>query len=374
MTKTIAQRGPAIRLRTLSLAALGTAVVVTGAAVVPELFSDDDALPSDVGVDTPLSYTITYLVKAGNAVTTDVLTVQRPFASHLTTHAGDSANGRVLSQRASELGVLATSSGGAWGRLVVPPAVATADLRPDAALDAAVGAGIVKDLGASSVGGRACRRYATATSIAAGTLEVPKREERAEVCIDAVGIVLEERWVIDGEEVRTKRATALSFDRGARLRVPDGSLLPGSGDLRQLADNAASPFSNTVTVGAVPEGFEHVGRYAVVPPDLSVDRNANSSAAAKLATITDVWVRGADTLIVDQGATTGGDPFARTEIAAPVNLEMAGLGDAVLVLDLRASEIRIRLDDGGFVRVAATLPPEDLMAVARSLTLAKRGQ
>ncbi len=160
MTKTLAQRGPAIRLRTLSLAALGTAVVVTGAAVVPELFSDDAALPSDVGVDIPRHFTITYLVKAGNAVTTDVLTVQRPFASHLTTHAGDSTKGRVLSQRASALGVLATSSGGPWGRLVVPPALASADLRPDAALEAAVGAGIVEDLGPTTVGGRACRRYA----------------------------------------------------------------------------------------------------------------------------------------------------------------------------------------------------------------------
>ena len=56
VSPTIAQRGPAIRLRTLSLAALGTAVVVTGVAVVPDLFADDDALPSDVGVVTPLNF------------------------------------------------------------------------------------------------------------------------------------------------------------------------------------------------------------------------------------------------------------------------------------------------------------------------------
>ncbi len=190
------------------------------------------------------------------------------------------------------------------------------------------------------------------------------------MCIDAVGLVLEERWELDGEEVRTRRAVALSFDRRAALRVPDGSALPGSGELRRLAVDAASPFPARVTVGAVPEGFEHVGRYAVVPPDLSVaERDPNLPAVAQLATITDVWVRGADLLIVDQGATTGRDPFARTDVAAPVNLETPGLENAVIVLDLRASDIRIRLADGAFVRVAATLAPEELMAVARSLTL-----
>jgi len=375
VSPTIAQRGPAIRLRTLSIAAIGTVVVATGAAVLPDLLSDDNVLPSEVGADVPMRFAVTYRVKAGATVTTDVLRVQRPFGSHLTTYEGDSTDGRVLSQRASGLGVLATSSGRAWGRLVVPPAMATADLRPDATLAAAVDSGLVADLGAASIGGRPCRRYATATSVAAGTLEAPHSGERAEVCIDAVGILLEERWELEGEEVRSKRAVALFLDYkhdDDDLSVPPGETLTGSGDLRQVADDTPVPFATSATVGEVPEGFDHLGRYAVVPPDLSVrEPNTTNPAGPGVATITDVWTRGADVLIVDQGASTGRDPFPPTDVGAPVDLMAPGLQSAILVLDLRSSEVRVRLADGGFVRVAATLPPDELMAVARSLTFAK---
>ncbi|MEQ1786406.1 MAG: hypothetical protein ABL966_05090, partial [Acidimicrobiales bacterium] len=191
MSRALAERGPAIRLRTLSLAALGTAVAVTGVAVVPDLLSDEGALPTDVGADAPSSYTITYRVDAGGTVTTEVLAVQRPFASHLTVHEGASTSGRVLSERASALGVLATTSGGGWGHLVVPPAPATADLRTDAVVAAAREAGILADLGEGSVGGRPCHRYEAATTVASGTLLPPREAERAEVCIDAVGLLLD---------------------------------------------------------------------------------------------------------------------------------------------------------------------------------------
>jgi len=340
---------------------------------VPDLLADDGGLPTEIGGEAPLAYSITYRVEAGDTVTTDVLTVQRPFRSRLTTHEGGSTGGRVLSERASALGVLATSSGGPWGRLVVPPAVASADLRPDAALAAAIAAGLVEDLGSGEVGGRACHRYATATSVASGTLLEPTDHERAEVCIDAVGLVLSERWELDGSVVRTKRAVALSFDDVTDLEVPDGTELDGGGQLERLDDGAASPFPNSLAIGALPPGFDHVGRYAVVPPDLSAEPDAPSSAP-KVATITDVWQRGPDLLILDQGASLGPEPFPATEVDVPVRLATAGLDDAALVLDLRASEIRIHTEDGGFVRLSATLPPDELISIARSLAAEPGGR
>lgn len=366
MTRSLVQRGPAVRLRTLSLAALGTAVAVTGVAVVPDLLGGGDGLPSEVGSEAPLAYAITYRVEAGDTVTTEVLTVERPFRSRLTTHEGGSTQGRILSERSSDLGVLATSSGGPWGRLVVPPAPASADLRPDVALAAAVTAGLVDDLGAGTVGGRACRRYRTATSVAGGTLLEPLSGEHAEVCIDAVGLVLSERWELDGSVVRTKRAVALSFDDDPDLVVPAGDELDGSGQVERVADDAPSPFPDRFAIGALPAGFELVGRYAVVPPDLTA-RPDEPATAPEVATITDVWRRGADLLILDQGASVGPDPFPATQAGTPVRLADPGLDDATLVLDLRANEVRIRTEDGGFVRVSATLPPDELVAVARSL-------
>lgn len=365
--RSIADRGPAIRLRTLSIVAIGAAAVVTGAAVVPDLLGDDPSLPTDVAASAPRRFTITYRVVTGEAETTEVLTVQRPFASRLVVHEGASTKGRVLSERASSLGLLGTSSGARWGRLVVPPAPASADLRPDVALAAAVGSHLVDDLGPATVLGRPCRRYAVGTTVSGGTLTPIKEGERAEVCIDASGLLLEERWTIKGELVRTRRAVALTSGGTEPLDVPAGQPLTGSGLLTRLADNAPVPFAESVTM-RVPEGFAHEGRFAVVPPDLSLqDQQTQKESAPKIATVTDVWTRGADLLILDQGAATGADPFAPSEVAAP--LDLPGFASARLVLDLRASEVRVRLADGGFVRIAATLPPDELIAIARSLSI-----
>lgn len=362
--RSVADRGPAIKLRTLALVAVAAVVAMIGAAVVPDILATDPALPSRVSATPPQAFTITYHVTAGDATTTEVLAVRRPFASRLVVHEGDSTKGQVLSQRASDLGVLATTSGTQWGRLVVPPALASGDLRPDAVLASAVGSKVLRDLGPSSVAGRACRTYVAATTVSAGTLEAPGNDERAEVCIDAAGLVLQERWTIDSKVVRTRRAVALRFDADD-LTVPQGTALPGGGLLNKLADDAPIPFPVALSFGTFPTGFTHVGRYAVVPPDLSPTRGSDAPKTTKVATVTDVWARGADVLILDQGAASGVDPFVTSSIAAPVDLP--GFASSRLVLDLRATEIRIRLDDGGFVRVAGTLPPEELVALARTL-------
>lgn len=362
----VANRGPAIKLRTLAFVAIAAVVAMIAAAVVPDLLEADPALPSSVSATPSTRFTITYRVTAGDSTTTEVLSVHRPFASRLVVHEGDTTKGRVLSQRASDLGVLATTSGGEWGRLVVPPALASGDIRPDAVLAAAVGSKVMRDVGPSSVAGRKCHAYVAGTTVSGGTLEQLSGNERAEVCIDASGLVLQERWTIDGKVVRTRRAVALSFD-SADFTVPDGSVLPGSGLVNKLADDAPIPFPIMVTIGTFPSGFTHVGRYAVVPPDLTPTRDADAPKTTKVATVTDVWTRGADVLLLDQGAASGVDPFVPSAVAAP--LDLPGFASSRLVLDLRATEIRIRLDDGGFVRLSGTISPEELVAIAGSLEL-----
>jgi hypothetical protein len=70
--------------------------------------------------------------------------------------------------------------------------------------------------------------------------------------------------------------------------------------------------------------------------------------------------------VLDQGRTTGGltlfDPD--TEVEA---LDLPEVGAASLALELRLAEVRVVGADGAFVRVAGTLPVEDLLEVARTL-------
>jgi hypothetical protein len=91
-----------------------------------------------------------------------------------------------------------------------------------------------------------------------------------------------------------------------------------------------------------------------------------------IASVDDVWVDGADVLIVEQGGTLGGgEPFSADKNARSVH---AGpLGDGELAYTLRSSEVRVRTGGGRFVIVEGTLSPSRLLAVARSLVKTNGG-
>jgi len=86
----------------------------------------------------------------------------------------------------------------------------------------------------------------------------------------------------------------------------------------------------------------------------------------RLSSTADVWTRGPDLLVLDQGGTL---EQQRVYEVDPDNelIAIPGLGDAEVRLGLAGNEIRILRPAGRFVRVVGTLPPDDLLAFARSL-------
>jgi hypothetical protein len=86
---------------------------------------------------------------------------------------------------------------------------------------------------------------------------------------------------------------------------------------------------------------------------------------------TDVWRRGPDLLLLDQGASeTGGPPFDASSRLGPITVP--GLGPADLAVDSRLAEVRFTRPDGGFARLAGTVDPKDLVALAATLTVTHR--
>ena len=82
-----------------------------------------------------------------------------------------------------------------------------------------------------------------------------------------------------------------------------------------------------------------------------------------------MWRRGPDLLLLDQGAsTTGSAPFDPKSALGPI--EVAGVGAATLAVDLRLAEVRFIRPDGGFARLAGTIDPKDLVAIADTMTVA----
>jgi hypothetical protein len=323
-------------------------------------------LPAVEGDRPPTDYRIVYRVTTQDSVGEEEHVVHRPFGAHVVNR--DSA-GAVTSERWSDLGRLVTRSQGARA-VRIDTAIATSanDLRPDRFADRLAEAGKVTPADvASTVGGRACRRIAEADTVPVENGEtLPVTIDR---CVDATGLVLEERWTTpDDDVVLSKRARVLEIgDDVPAIRIPDAEPLPaeqGNGAVRKVADDERPPFAEAFALD-VPDGFTFVGRYSVSAASPTSDVSAVPEAGTEVALYTDVWTRGPDVLLLDQGATEGAaPPFDRTTTIGTVPL--GGIGDAELGVDLRSAEVRMARPDDGFLRLSGTIPLDDLLALASS--------
>jgi len=132
------------------------------------------------------------------------------------------------------------------------------------------------------------------------------------------------------------------------------------------ADPATAPEGRVWDLpdAAVPEGFEPVGRFSVVPaqPERLGEGGDRDSIIAGIA---DVWATDVDVLVVYQGRTLGGAaPFAPVEFAASADLP---LGAGELLLSALGSEVRVALPEGRFVHVFGSVPPAVLLDVTAAL-------
>jgi hypothetical protein len=330
----------------------GAAPLTGGAA------SGDD--PSGV----PTEYVVTYEVTFEDGAThAERIAVSRPFRSEV--RSGDTA-------RISDAGVLATAGGdGSWLSIEVPIAPATADLRPDAVLADAVAAGHVEVRGRHRVAGTTCQEHRFGGPVASGSLTPVGTTpgEHADVCIDDRGLVLRERWVLHGRLVRERTATDVSVGRARVGDVPAEArhLSPeaGGGAVEAVAADHDPGFDERWSVD-VPAELSHVGRWLVVPPARERP-DPGHPRPTEVALVTDAWQRGADLVLLDQGATLPGVDPPWDDRPAATTVDLGAAGTAEVVWDLRATEVRIQRPDGGFVRLAGTLPPDELVAIARTL-------
>lgn len=332
-----------------------------------------------LGFDAPRrSYTVEYDREslAGNErqTTHETLRVSRPFRSRVDATTADGV--RAFTRR-SALGKYENeSSTNDRGVLVTPPALAAGDLRPEIALPAAVAAGLVELAGRRRVLGRECQVYRAGAPLSSGEIVAYRAgaTEWTESCLDRDGLLLEELWWLDGLPVERLIAREVSFGRlngglFAITSAPVGSIAEGNGDLREVAIESRLPAPVFHELRGVPARFEHAGRYAVVWPAGS----AVQGSSDRVGTLVDLWVDGVDVIMFERGGTLHGtavfgDPPAS---ASPIELGAAGAG--VLVLGVRGNEVRAVPVKGQFVRIVATLPPEELISLASGIEAVEGG-
>jgi hypothetical protein len=223
--------------------------------------------------------------------------------------------------------------------------------------------------GSRVVAGRPCRVYRSAQSLLSTALAGrPTTGDHVDTCVDTQGLVLAERRVVGGKVVQQRRATAVASGPAAgdhSYRTP-GTRVPlrqGGGAVVTISDNSRPPGLPFWEPAQAPAGFSHLGRFAVVPPQ---PPTGTSAPPPPLSTaVDDVFGRGPDVIVVEQGQTAGARALAPPSGGQDVDLGPLGRGR--LVLSATAPSVTAVLSNNSFVRVSGTVPPEDLMAVARSL-------
>lgn len=303
------------------------------------------------------------------AVSTEVLRVERPFSSTVEVLAGEPPGDDRLSRRATRFGVLVVESEASTTRIAVPPALAGSDVRFDFLLEDASRDGVVLRRGTRRVAGRSCQVYRAGGPVSAGEL-VPVGEgdgEHADVCIDADGLVLEEEWFDGDRLLRRRRAVAVDSKidlSGSRFVLPgeqDLTVEAGNGVIRPLQADEQSE-AMLFRLASPPKGFRLHGRFAVTHPRLGAPDAARRPPVSGAA---EVWVRGADLIVLEQGVGDNGAGAPDHPYGREVDLGALGRGQAIL--DLRGNEVRVDIDGEAYLRLYGTVPIRELLTLAKSL-------
>jgi hypothetical protein len=325
---------------------------------------------------TPASYRIVYRLEertAGDvALSTDKVWVRRPFESRLETWRGAPSGDEKVTTQIGRFALRRNESATAEAVVIgVPPSSAPSDVRLLPVLADAEAAGLLERREVRIVLDRPCQVFRSGQLLSASRLTKATAGEYADSCIDAAGLVLEEVLVLDGAIVSRRIATTVEedpaledalFETGARTI----DVREGGGLVRRMGEGLPPGEFLLYDPASIPAGFERLGRFNVIPsqPENFTDP---SRAGLQETSFADVFVRGADFLVIDQGGTLqGADPFTEDPDAPRIDLGPFGSGE--LPLSTLGAEVRVRRSGGRFLRLRGTLDARAMAAVAARLT------
>jgi hypothetical protein len=344
-------------------------------ASVPPAQAGDVAAETDLTIGAPEgAYRIDYRVEvpgSGGPATLDQVLVDLPFRSRLEIHPPGGGTPSLQIGTLDRLLFLdAMAADGGPVTIARVPALAPSAIRLGPVLPAAEAAGVLESRGQREVAGRRCQVVRTEALLEAGPMR-PLDDDGTHVdtCVDAEGLVLEEVTTDAGEVVLTRTAVLVAaadaddalFETGPVSAPPERG-----GGATTPADPATAPDGPVwaLPATAVPQGFEPIGRFSVVPaqPERFAEGGDRDSIIAGIA---DVWASEVDVLVVYQGRTLGGvGAFAPVDFAEPVDVP---LGPGELLLSALGSEVRVALPEGRFVHVFGSLSPAVLLDVTAAL-------
>lgn len=358
----------------VTLAALAVVANSRRAPRIGRRGSEELHVGQPVGVNpAPATYRVDYRVEAriGDSVrtSTEKVWVRGPFESRTETWNGAPPGRSRVSTEVETRGRRSVARVNAeTSTSEQPPAVAAPALRLDASLVPAMRAGLLQRRERRRVAGRVCQVYRSGSRFNGVSLRPPTNDAFVDNCVDRDGLLL--------EEVRTARGSNASRRVAVRVDVnpaltdalfavgaPNLPVPNGGGSTRAVAPTSTPP-GQFWQLDAL-AGFALAGRYGVVPPQPENFADPQREGFRQ-AGVSDVYVRGTDVVIVDQGATLHAQPPWTVDPAnAPVDLGAVGRGE--ILFTARGGEVRALTGGGRYIRVFGTLPADDLAAIARQL-------
>src|SRR5437763_7240079 len=317
----------------------------------------------------PLDYHIVYRSTAGNAVTTEDLSVHRPFEASDTI---TDSSGATISSVTTRLGRQRIQAAGADPTVLeVAAAAASADTRLDAVAGDAAAHHALTMAGTDTFVGRQCHVVRTRAPLASTALDMrPTKAEHTDTCVDDAGLVLAERVVSHGKLVRQKVATKVDATPAPTNRfATTGTHLPrarGGGVTVTVSDDSRPPGIAFWQGARPPAGFTHLARLAVALPTPPTPPAGSQNVSPVITAIDDVYIRGGDVVVVEQGETLAGE---HVPISTGTRVDLGPLGSGQLVRSGLANSVTAQpLNRTSYVRVTGTLRPAALIRIAASLT------
>lgn len=315
--------------------------------------------------DVRTTYEIRYRVRRpGQPDAIETLTARRPFVTRKVT---TDADGDVRTEEETSLGRIASRAGPTTTAQVIAGPPVAGDTRLDAIATDAIAAGVLEPREQRRVAGRTCRVVRTGNG--SDVVGPATADDYTDTCITDDGLVLEQ-WRVAGHQpaehrVATKVDTEDPATDPTQLPIePTLQVTTGGGFFRR-ADPTTEPPGEFFVLDQPPPGFTFEGRFSVIAAQPALlDPEQRNNVVASTA---DVFVDGADFVVLDRGATRGTvKPFEPHADGRPSDLG-AVLGQGEALSTTRGNEVRVAIPGGRFVRIYGTVSTAELRAVAAAL-------
>jgi hypothetical protein len=303
------------------------------------------------------------VVDAAGVVTTSTVDVAPPYRARIVNRAAD---GSLIGGFAwDDRGLYSFAPGSVKETAFIPPGFPGPYSGLSIALPVAERQHLVRRLGRSVILGRACTRWQSESPLDGPPLSPARSKDHTESCVGADGLILSERWVLDGSVVRSRTIT--SVGSGPSLEGDD--LFSGAKVAALSQDD--SPYVVKRTTAPRLSQLLKVPAEAP-PPGLTLDTasavlllNADRSGFDQEAAVV-TWTGGGRLVVLKVERDAPGYSKATVRGAA-VTVGAMGEGHLEPVL----SGLRVVVDTASELRVTATanLSEGELLRWLRSLKI-----